>query len=280
MGGCFASSPKGTWNAPKGTKGETSNTGGGGSSDNQKRLLEEYSVGATLGEGAFGVVSNCTKRNSGEQYAVKMVDKVETPVESIKKEAEMLQRMDHPNIVKFHGVFYERCFVCIVMDKYSGGDLVEGLQKHLKDRGQISCHNVVHVAQQMGSGIQYMHAKMTVHRDIKGDNYLMSVKDITEPRCKIVLTDFGTAVLMKHGERLSSGVGTKIFWSPEFYDRDYSFKVDVWAMGVIMYGLVSGRFPFKDQNDIKTKEVKIPKRVHPICEDYIKAQLHKKEFRS
>jgi len=242
-----------------------------------KRLLEEYSVGATLGEGAFGVVSNCTKRSTGEQYAVKMVDKVETPVEAIKKEAEMLECMEHPNIVKFHGVFYERCFVCIVMDKYSGGDLVEGLQKHLKERGQISCHNVAHVSVQMGSGIQYMHQKMVVHRDIKGDNYLMSVKDITDQRCKIVLTDFGTAVIIKEGERLASGVGTKIFWSPEFYDRDYGLKVDVWAMGVIMYGLVSGRFPFKDQEDIKRKEVKIPKRVHPVCEDYIKKQLEKKE---
>merc|ERR550514_1235715 len=84
------------------------------------RLLEEYSVGQTLGEGAFGVVSNCKKRSTGEEFAVKMVDKVETPVEAIKKEAEMLQSMDHPNIVKFHGVYYERCFVCIVMDKFSG----------------------------------------------------------------------------------------------------------------------------------------------------------------
>lgn len=242
-----------------------------------RRLLEEYSVGATLGEGAFGVVSNCTKRSTGEQFAVKMVDKVETPVEAIKKEAEMLQMMDHPNIVKFHGVFYERCFVCIVMDKYSGGDLVEGLQRHLKDKGQINCHDVVHVARQMGSGIQYLHRRLVVHRDVKGDNYLMDRKDITDQKNRIVLTDFGTAVQTQPNERLSAGVGTKIFWSPEFYDKDYSLKVDVWAMGVIMYGLVSGRFPFKDHQDIKTKEVKIPKRVHPVCEDFIKRQLEKAE---
>merc|ERR1719150_98848 len=96
----------------------------GGSRTQAMRLLEEYSVGQTLGEGAFGVVSNCKKRSTGEEFAVKMVDKVETPVAAIKKEAEMLQGMDHPNIVKCHGVFYERCFVCIIMDKYSGGDVV------------------------------------------------------------------------------------------------------------------------------------------------------------
>ncbi|CAE8620344.1 unnamed protein product, partial [Polarella glacialis] len=140
------------------------------------RLLDEYSVGLTLGEGAFGVVSVCKKRSTGQEFAVKMVDKVETPVEQIKKEAEMLQSMEHPNVVKFHGVYYERCFVCIVMDKLDGGDLVEGLQRHLKERGQINPLDVVHVAYQMAASIQYLHSRNVVHRDIKGDNYLMDRK--------------------------------------------------------------------------------------------------------
>lgn len=241
------------------------------------RLLEEYSVGQTLGEGAFGVVSNCKKRATGEEFAVKMVDKVETPVEAIKKEADMLQSMDHPNIVKFHGVFYERCFVCIVMDKYSGGDLVEGLQKHLKERGQINCHDVVHVARQMVASIQYLHNRNVIHRDVKGDNYLMDRRDMTDQASHIVLTDFGTACNIQPDERLSAAVGTKIFWAPEFFDKNYAAKVDVWAIGVVMYGLVSGRFPFRDETDIRTKEVKIPKRVHPVCEDFIKRMLEKKE---
>jgi len=245
----------------------------------EKKLLQEYSIGATLGEGAFGVVSNCTRRSDGEQYAVKMIDKVETPVDAIKKEAATLQRLNHPNIVKIHDVFFERCFVCIVMDKYSGGDLVEGLQSHLKQRGQINCKDVHHVAQQMGSSIQYLHGQSIVHRDVKGDNFLMSCRDVTDPRCRIVLTDFGTAVEIQAGERLSSGVGTKIFWPPEFFDKNYGPKVDVWAMGVIMFGLVTGRFPFKDEKQIRTKEVRVSKRVHPVCEDFILRMLEKSEDR-
>jgi len=241
------------------------------------RLLDEYSVGLTLGEGAFGVVSVCKRRATGEEFAVKMVDKVETPVEAIKKEADMLQSMDHPNIVKFHGVYYERCFVCIVMDKLDGGDLVEGLQRHLKERGQINCLDVVHVAYQMAASIHYLHQRNVAHRDVKGDNYLMDRKNMTDKQCKIVLTDFGTACTASTTDRLSSGVGTKIFWPPEFFDRDYGQKVDVWAMGVIMYGLVSGRFPFRDENDVRNKEVRIPKRVHPVCEEFIRKMLEKNE---
>lgn len=255
-----------------------SDQGSGGPNDpSEKRLLDEYSVGQTLGEGAFGVVSVCKKRSTGEEFAVKMVDKVETPVEAIRKEADMLQSMDHPNIVKFHGVYNERCFVCIVMNKLDGGDLVEGLQRHLKEKGQINCHDVIHVCQQMASSIAYLHQRNVVHRDIKGDNYLMDRKTMTDKHCRIVLTDFGTACNATNNERLSSGVGTKIFWPPEFFDRDYGHKVDVWAMGVIMYGLVSGRFPFRDESDVRNKEVRIPKRVHPVCEEYIRKMLDKVE---
>jgi len=266
--GCASSAPNGA--APAGSQV-------GDKANQELRLLDEYSVGLTLGEGAFGVVSVCKRRATGEEFAVKMVDKVETPVEAIKKEAEMLQLMDHPNIVKSHGVYYERCFVCIVMDKLDGGDLVEGLQRHLKERGQINCHDVVHVAYQMASSIHYLHNRNVVHRDVKGDNYLMDRKNMTDKNCKIVLTDFGTACNANPSDRMSSGVGTKIFWSPEFFDRDYGQKVDVWAMGVIMYGLVSGRFPFRDENDVRNKEVRIPKRVHPVCEEYIRKMLEKSE---
>jgi len=270
--GCASSAPNGAVQQPR-----LGSSQAGDKQNQELRLLDEYSVGLTLGEGAFGVVSVCKRRATGEEFAVKMVDKVETTVEAIKKEAEMLEAMDHPNIVKCHGVYFERCFVCIVMDKLDGGDLVEGLQRHLKERGQINCHDVVHVAYQMAASIHYLHNRNVVHRDVKGDNYLMDRKNMTEKNCKIVLTDFGTACNASPSDRMSSGVGTKIFWSPEFFDRNYGQKVDVWAMGVIMYGLVSGRFPFRDEKDVRGKEVRIPKRVHPVCEEYIRKMLDKEE---
>mmetsp|Transcript_73089 Transcript_73089/g.127849 ORF Transcript_73089/g.127849 Transcript_73089/m.127849 type:complete len:777 (-) Transcript_73089:48-2378(-) len=242
-----------------------------------KRLLEEYSVGQTLGEGAFGVVYACTHRATGEEVAVKMVDKVETPVEAIRKEAELQKSLNCSNIVKVHQIFYERCFVCIVMDKFNGGDLVEGLHLHLKEKGKINCFDIVHVSIQMGSALLYLHSRSIVHRDVKGDNYLMSMKNITDPKCTVALADFGTAMHVKAGERLSAEVGTRIFWSPEFCQKNYGLKVDIWAMGVIMYGLLDGRFPFKDENDIKKKDPKFPKRVHADCEDYIRGMLAKDE---
>merc|ERR1719331_1345485 len=102
------------------------------------------------------------------------------------------------------------------MDKFSGGDLVEGLHLHIKEKGKIAGGDIVHVSTQMANSIQYLHARSIVHRDVKGDNFLMSIKNIIDKNCLIALADFGTAVTVKPGERLSSEVGTRIFWAPEF----------------------------------------------------------------
>jgi serine/threonine protein kinase len=240
------------------------------------QLLEEYTVGMTLGEGAFGVVYSCTNKKTGEQVAVKMVDKVETPVVLIKREAEMMQRLEHPNIVRCQNVFYERYFVCIVMDRYVQ-DIVDGLHLYMKEKGKLHGHDIIHIAKQMAASVQHLHKENIVHRDIKGDNYLMDRKNIADKKCHIVLSDFGTACTISPDERLSDEVGTRIFWAPEVYDRSYGQKVDVWALGVTTYGMIEGRFPFRDDNDIKKKELKTMKRVSPVCEDFVRKMLTKDE---
>lgn len=246
--------------------------------DQNKQLRAEYTLGQVLGQGAFGVVYACAKNGTNQfSYAVKMVDKVETPVNDIKAEADMLKLLAHPNVVKFHNLYFEKFFVCIVMDRYEGGDLIEGMQAHWKHKGQIPCTKVIHVSRQMCAAIEHMHSKSVVHRDVKGDNYLMDRKDLLDRECKIIMSDFGTAYQLKAGERLSSAVGTKIYWPPEFYDRNYGLKVDMWALGVIMYGLLVGRFPFKNETDARKKEVKLPNNTPKKCEAYIIGLLQKKE---
>jgi len=237
-----------------------------------KRLLKEYAVGHKLGQGAFGVVYACTHRKSNKEFAVKMVDKSE-----IRKEAELVRSMDCKQIVKMHQICFDGSFVCMVMDKFTGGDLVSGLHRHLEEKGKIPCSEIVHISYHMARALEYLHSRSVVHRDVKGDNYLMSLEDITDPNNVVVLADFGAAVTIKEGERLNSEVGTPNFWSPEFYDKSYGMKVDVWAMGVIMYGLLSGCFPFKDEEGIKNVEPKLPQFIHADCEEYLRGMLTKDE---
>jgi len=243
----------------------------------QKRLLDYYNVGEMLGQGAFGIVYACKPIGADRDCAVKMVDKIESPLDKIKEEAEMLQKMDHENVIKCHDVIYERCFVCIVMDRLRGGDLIVGMQAHWKSKGKIPVMATKKITAQMAKAISYLHGQSIVHRDVKGDNYLCDRPDIVEPGIRIVLTDFGTAVACRAEDRLREKCGTKLYWSPEFYKLDYSLKVDIWAIGVVVYGFLNGKFPFRDENDIKNKAVSVPKGTPAECTDLVNLILEKKE---
>jgi len=252
--------------------GSSASKKGTGDDAASKRLLKEYAVGHILGQGAFGTVYACTHRASNKEFAVKRVHKSE-----ICEEAELLRSMDCKQIVKVHQIHFDRSFVCMVMDKFTGGDLVAGLHRHLEEKGKIPCCEIVHISYQMASALEYLHGRSVVHRDVKGDNFLMSVENITDPNNVVALADFGAAITIKEGERLNSEVGTSNFWSPEFYNKSYGMKVDIWAMGVIMYGLLDGCFPFQDEDDIKNREPKSPKFIHADCEDYLRGMLTKDE---
>lgn len=240
-------------------------------------LLGKYTVHGMLGQGTFGVVYMCKVKKTGEECAVKMVDKVETPVDKIMEEATFLKRMDHPNVIRCLDVIDEKCFVCIVMEKLSGGDLIGGMQAHWKNIGKIPPLSSVHIIKQMAISLAYLHSCNLVHRDVKGDNYLCDKPEIVDPTTRIVLTDFGTVGECPPDQRLHEKCGTKLYWAPEFYSKDYHLKVDTWAMGVVSYGLINGRFPFRDENEVRTKVVKLPDGLFPDAVDLIQSMLRKEE---
>jgi len=279
--GCTSSSGTANGGAQGGAEGKDAGGAGGdkGSSkpDDRKRLLDYYQVGEMLGQGAFGVVYACKPLGADTDCAVKMVDKVETPVDKIKEEAEMLKRMDHPNVIKCFDVIYEKCFVCIVMDRLRGGDLIMGMQDHWKSKGKIPVMATQPIVGQMTSSLHYLHQKSIIHRDVKGDNYLCDRPSVVDPGVRIVLTDFGTSVPCKADQRLNEKCGTKLYWAPEFYKLDYSLKVDLFAMGIVMYGLLNGKFPFRDERDVLNKQVSVPKGTPAECQQFLLSVLDKKE---
>lgn len=240
------------------TKFDEKKTKSHGNCCTEKTLLDEYNLGKMLGEGAFGVVYHCTRKGTNEEFAVKMIDKVESSLEVIQREAAMLVELKHENVVRLHDVYYEKVFVCMVLDIYKGGDMTEGMQTHWNSKGAIPADVLKNILKQMVAGIVFLHSQSVVHRDVKCDNYLMDRKDIADPECKIFLSDFGTVVTMTDGQRLHEKCGSKEYWSPEFYALNYAFKVDIWAIGVALYGLICGQFPFKSQRDVNTKQVCLP----------------------
>lgn len=242
-------------------------------------LEEEYSIGVRLGFGAFGVVSRCRRLGTNEELAVKKVDTRLHSAADALSEAEMMRTLHHPNIVKHHATFLEGSYVFIVMDAYLGGDLVDGLQYRLKHHPNMRPDSVTHIVRQIVSSVDYLHERRIVHRDVKGDNFLTDREDITHPECRIALADFGAACRLAPGHRLHKIIGTAKFSAPELYDRDYGVKVDMWAVGVVTYGLLTGRFPFRNETEVREKTVRMTSEIDEVCQDLVQGLLQKCEAR-
>jgi len=241
------------------------------------KLLDKYTLGKVLGQGAFGIVYSCKSKETKDEFAVKMIDKVETPLAEIRHEAEMLEKLKHFSVVELHDTYYEKAFVCMVMTIYKGGDMIEGMQLHWKNLGMLPMPVVANVSKQMIESIAWLHHHSIVHRDVKGDNYLMDRKELEHAECRIYLSDFGTVREVREGIRINSKCGTKTYWAPEFFQFNYGLKVDVWALGVIMYGLVTGRFPFKGEDDVNHKKINIPTRASQDCGKLLLGLLERNE---
>jgi len=244
-----------------------------------EKFLDKYELHEVLGQGAFGIVHRARLKGSSEDYAVKMVDCVETSRADIDREIAMMRKLVGPCIVKIYDTFPEKVFVCLVLELHKGGDMIAGMCNYWKKKGMIPIPAMRSLSKQMWEAVAFVHSKGCVHRDIKGDNFLMDKPDVSDLSNRIYLSDFGTVCDIAPGQRLSGKCGTSNYWSPEFFDKCYGHKVDNWATGVVMYGLTSGKFPFKNENDTRTKIVSVPKRCPPEGVDLIKRVLDRKEER-
>ena len=230
----------------------------------------EYQLveGRILGEGSFGQVYVCKHRHLDEEFAVKMLRKSRR---STSVEIDMLQRTDHPNIVKLQGIYQQGPLMYIVMDKY-----VSDLDKAVQDPdGQPM--NVAHLAVQIVASVHYLHDRNVMHRDLKCDNYLLDRSNMLDKQCKVVLADFGTACAAEPTDRFAEQVGTKFYWSPQVYDADYGRAADIFALGVVMFTLLKGRYPFDTENKTRVMKVFIPKVHGAACVEFTRNMLEKRE---
>jgi len=243
----------------------------------KEKFLDRYDLHEVIGQGAFGVVHRASSRSTGQDFAVKMVDCVETSRTDIDREVAMMRKLIHPSVVRIYDVFPERVFVCLVLELHKGGDMIQGMVNYWKKEGMIPIPAMRSLSKQMWESVTWVHSKGCVHRDIKGDNFMMDLKDVSNLSNKIYLSDFGTVCEISPRQRLSHKCGTSNYWPPEFFDLKYGQKVDVWATGVVMYGLVSGKFPFKSERDTRTKSLHVPRRCPSDGIDLIQHALERNE---
>jgi len=229
---------------------------------------EVYSIGKRLGEGAFGTVFECCKKSDSSKttYAVKMMEhqtswwgrfspSQEAQWQMFAQEFKMLKTMQHPNLIRMVEVFIDDYFVYFVMDKYECSLISAVLPILKKGHRGLSSAVLGKIVEQMLRSIVYMHSQLIVHRDVKADNYLVDGTTFKNRDFKVVLTDLSTARHLEDGVFLTHIVGTQEYWAPELVSRSYAHKVDVWAVGIILWCMLTLKFPFSSVQERFTKKL-------------------------
>ncbi|RDW88878.1 hypothetical protein BP6252_00910 [Coleophoma cylindrospora] len=214
-----------------------------------------WQQGQFVGGGTFGSVYAAMNLDSGHLMAVKEIrlqdpQLIPTIAAQIRDEMGVLEVLDHPNVVSYHGIEVHRDKVYIFMEYCEGGSLA-GLLEH----GRIEDEQVIMVyALQLLEGLAYLHESGIVHRDIKPENILLDASGV------IKYVDFGAAkVIARQGKTLvgnnsasagqanKSMTGTPMYMSPEVIKGENPGRagaVDVWSLGCVILEMATGRRPW------------------------------------
>ena len=207
---------------------------------------EIYQFGNKLGEGSYGSVYVVKHKQTGDLRAVKIIrkshnEKAKWINDDILREIELLKSLDHQNIVKIFEFYEGLNLFYIVTEFCEGGELFTKLKQE-GGQDEITAGLIMF---QLFSAINYCHSKNVMHRDLKPENIMLE-KKTKNGMIHIRIIDFGTAKFYEN-EFEKQIIGTPYYIAPEVIEKKYDKKCDLWSLGVIMYVLLKGKFPFGGQ---------------------------------
>ena len=186
--------------------------------------------------------------NEGVDYAVKIIEKkkYKNQLNRLVAEMEILQSVNHPNIIHMKEIFEMDEKLYIVTELAEGGELFDRLVK----KNTYSESEAATLIKKLLSALSYLHRRNIIHRDLKPENLLLRSED---NNYDILIADFGLSKLLEFDEVAQTTCGTPIYIAPEVISQTqettgYSSSVDLWTVGVITYILLAGKPPFYHKN--------------------------------
>ncbi|BHF72753.1 Calcium-activated potassium channel subunit alpha-1 [Sparganum proliferum] len=217
----------------------------------------KYKLVRTIGKGNFAKVKLAIHMATG--VAIKIINKKGldwAAHERLKREVQILQMLDHPNIVRLLEIIENDEVICLVQEYANGGEIFDYLVAHGKMREREARAKF----RQLVSAIHYCHSKNIVHRDLKAENILL------DSNLNVKVADFGLANTFRPDEKLSTFCGSPPYAAPELFlgIRYYGPGVDIWSLGVILFTLVVGHLPFDatDLGELRTKILTVQYRLN------------------
>ena len=232
-----------------------------------------------LGRGGFAAVYRITNLYTNEDYALKVIPKERVAkaktLDKLKEEISIQRSLNHPNIVRSYDNFEDALNYYIVVELCQG----KSVKELVKNEGRLSETETARILNDVISGLRYLHDNRIIHRDLKLENFFIG----RDGRVKI--GDFGLSTRLYYDdERKHTMCGTPNYLSPELVtatEKGHSYEVDIWAVGVSAFAMLTGRPPFQSIKKtltyeyIKNCQYRFPYdiRISTIAKDFIRSIL-------
>ena len=207
-----------------------------------------------IGRGGYSHVWKVSHKNTGKIYVIKLMSKQkiikEKISEQINREVEIMYKINHPHIIKLINHFEDDENVYLIMELGAKGHLYSYLKKFQHGLDQMRAAQYM---REIISAVKYLHSMNPpiIHRDIKPENILLD----SNGRCK--LADFGWSNYMNSSKPRKTFCGTPQYLSPEMVEeKGHGPEVDIWALGVLCFELLTGKLPFKGSKQELYKNIK------------------------
>ena len=212
------------------------------------KFSDFYEMKQVIGKGKFGVVNLGIHKKTGQQVAIKIMNKENIKTiedkELVRIEIGILKLCHHPNIVRLLDHFENNDYIFIIMEYIEGGTLRQYLKKK---KFNFSERQATNIMIQIANGIKYLHQYGIVHRDLKPDNIMITQQNDFGI---IKIMDFGLSKIVSPQEKMVDGYGSLSYVAPEVLLRTpYNKEVDIWSMGVILFYMLCGHLPFRGSKE-------------------------------
>lgn len=250
---------------------------------NDKRCIKEITLGkrigfyrirGELGTGNFSQVKLGIHALTKEKVAIKILDKTKLDQKTqrlLSREISSMERLHHPNVIRLYEVVETLAKLHIVMEYANGGELFT----KISNEGRLPEAEVKILFAQIVAAVNHMHEYHVIHRDLKAENVFFAGSKLVK------VGDFGFSTFSHADQTLNTFCGSPPYAAPELFKDEsyYGVFVDIWALGIMLYFMITGIMPFRAETVAKLKKCildgtyTIPSYVSDSCQFLIRSIL-------